>query len=335
MVIKAKKLLIIISIIFVIGAVSISGLIFMQNRAFLNNTMIVDDINIKKSEGYNSVYKRLFSDINTPIGFDKYLRHIKKFNQNIKYGYYLADNITLNQFLDNIASGKQTTIRVTIPEGFNLFEIGERLENLEITSNEEFLEAAFDNEYVEELTGYKATSMEGLLLPSTYHFPKYTDPRVILQTLHTYFKKSLPEDFEQQAAKFDLTPYELLTLASIVQKETYSYKESPVVASVFHNRLDINMRLQADPTIIYGKFVAFDGNIRKSDIRDSSNIYNTYRHNGLPPTPIANFGKVTLDATLNPADTEYLYFVADKNGKHLFSKDYRQHVNNVNRHQKR
>ncbi len=307
----------------------------MQNYAFLKSTSITDEINIKKSESFQSVYNRIFEDVKTPIGFDTYLKHVTKFNSNIKYGYYHADNITLHQYLNNIMEGKQTTTRVTIPEGFNLFQIAERLENLQILKSEEFIEAAFDRELIYEISGYEVSSMEGLLLPSTYQFAKYTEPKDILLTMHYYFKKSLPEDFEALAKKHNLTTYQVLILASIVQKETYSDKESPVVASVFLNRLKQKMRLQADPTIIYGKFLTFDGNITKSDIRDAGNVYNTYRHNGLPPTPICNIGVATLNATLNPADTKYLYFVADKNGKHLFSETYRQHTNYVNRYQKK
>ncbi len=177
------------------------------------------------------------------------------------------------------------------------------------------------------------------LYPDTYFFPPKSTPEFVATAMYKAFLSQLPpENFEDKADKLGgLSLYEAVTLASIIQKETYDPDEAPpLISSVFHNRLKYRMRLQADPTIIYGLYPEFDGNITKQNLRDSSNPYNTYKINGLtPPTPpICSPSKVALEAAVNPADTKYLYFVADKNHRHVFSKNYREHINQVNRHQK-
>ncbi|MCA1980321.1 MAG: endolytic transglycosylase MltG, partial [Calditerrivibrio sp.] len=133
--------------------------------------------------------------------------------------------------------------------------------------------------------------------------------------------------------KRGLSMYEGIILASIVQKETFVEEEYPVVASVFYNRLRKNMRLQSDPTIIYGMGDRFDGNIKKSDLLDKNNRYNTYTINGLPPTPISNPSKGALEGVMNLAETDFLYFVAKKDGTHIFAKSYEEHLINVKKYQ--
>jgi UPF0755 protein len=152
--------------------------------------------------------------------------------------------------------------------------------------------------------------------------------------VETFFK-NLPKQFEEKAKNNGLTVYEAVILASIIQKESYYKDELPLISSVFHNRLKKRMRLESDPTIIYGIYENFDGNIRKKDLIDKSNIYNTYKIFGLPPTPICNPDKYSLEAAVNPAKTDYLYFVADKEGKHHFSKTYAEHSKKVYKFQKR
>lgn len=332
---KVVKYSIILSILFVI-LISLSILVwFKLNSNFLNNTIVNREITIEKGESISSIYNKIFQDINTPFGFRKYLDKVLKFGSQIKFGYYVADNISLYDFIENIKNGTQSHIKVTIPEGYNVFDIASTLDKLQITSKDSFLKDAFNKSIIKDVTGKNLSTFEGFLYPATYKFPKNYDNILILKTLYNGFLQNLPTNFEEKAKYYGLSLYEAVTLASIVQKETYSEKEAPVVASVFHNRLKINMRLQADPTIIYGKYLSFDGNIRKNDIHDKSNIYNTYRHNGLPPTPISNPSIIALNAVINPAKTNYLYFVADKKGNHIFSSDYRQHVNNVRKYQKR
>jgi UPF0755 protein len=131
-----------------------------------------------------------------------------------------------------------------------------------------------------------------------------------------------------------LSRHEIVTLASIVEKETSAPEERPLIAAVFLNRMKRGMRLETDPTVIYG-IEDFDGNLRRRDLNDASNPYNTYRIAGLPPGPIASPGAHALRAVLEPAETDYLYFVSRNDGTHHFSRSYREHANAVNRYQKR
>lgn len=319
----------------IIVLIVLSFIIWMKiNNNFIKNTTITKEIHIDRGASLSSIYNDIFQNLDTPIFFKTYLTNVLKIDRTIKYGYYNAENISLYQFLENISNGTQSTVRITIPEGYNIFDIANVLDKNNITTKDSFLKDAFDKSVIKEITGENYSSMEGFLYPATYRFPKRYDNKRILNTMYNQFIKNLPKDFEAKASKFGLSLYEAVTLASIIQKETYSEDESPIVSSVFHNRLKINMRLQADPTIIYGKYLEFDGNIQKKDLQDKSNIYNTYKHNGLTPTPISNPSSIALNAVINPAKTNYIYFVADKKGNHIFSSDYRQHVNNVRKYQK-
>lgn len=326
-----KTLLISLSVAIVACIVACVFWIF-QNESFLKRTYVNMEILINKGESSQKVYETIFNDIKTPIGFKTYLLKIKKFGRDIKYGYYSSANISLDNFLKNITNGIETTIKLTIPEGYNLYEIATALERVGIVGKEAVIQKAFNEETVSNITGDNYQSLEGFLAPGTYFFPKNCDIEKIFKTMHEDFKNNKPSDFKAKAAKQGLSEYEAIILASIVQKETYLETEAPIVASVFLNRLKSNMRLQADPTIIYGIYREFDGNIRRKNINDNTNVYNTYRHSGLPPTPISNPSISALNAVVNPSDTKYLYFVANKKGSHFFSETYIEHLQNVRKY---
>lgn len=327
----SKKILVGISITMV---VCLSLFIFwvFQNETFLQNTHIKMEIQIDKGDSPKKVYKTIFKELKTPVGFKLYILKIKDFGKNIKYGYYSSANMSVGTLLLNIEEGIESTVKITIPEGYNIYEIAAAMERLDINDKETIIEAAFNPNIILSVTGSNYQSLEGFLFPGTYFFPKNIDIEKMFKTMYAVFKKNLPLDFKEKVANMGFSEYEAIILASIVQKETYSQEEAPLVASVFLNRLKLNMRLQADPTIIYGMYRDFDGNIRKANIKDGTNVYNTYRHNGLPPTPICNPSLIAINAVINHAYTKYLYFVANNKGIHFFSETYDQHVNNVNRY---
>lgn len=307
-----------------------------QNKSFLDNTLVTKEIFIGKGQGFSKLYEDLFGDQKAPFGMKEYLRKIKQVPQNMKFGYYSGENISLSSFLNNITNGVQSTVKVTVPEGANVFDIAKAVNKAGITSSQTFLDAAFDREVIRKITGGNYSSMEGFLFPGTYKFPKNFNEIKVLEAMYRNFKENLPPNFKEKAAEKGLTEYQALIVASIVQKETYKAEEAPLVASVFLNRLKINMPMQADPTILYGNFMRgrFEIKIDKKDLRDGTNEYNTYKIYGLTPTPISNPSFMALDAVSNPADTDFLYFVANKNGEHLFSNNYNSHRNYVNRYQK-
>jgi UPF0755 protein len=311
------------------------GLWVVQSEKFLDNTIVTLELEIPKNANFNYLYDRVFKNLETPIGFRLYLIKVMKVDRNLKYGYYRADEHSIRTLLNAVMSGRQSTLKVTIPEGYNIYDISNKLSERIIEDPKEFLRTAKDKEYIKTLTGGEYASIEGFLYPNTYRFPPKSSPKTVINAMYRLYLDQRPADFDEKAKKLGKTPYEALILASIIQKETYDAEEAPIISSVFHNRLKYRMRLQADPTIIYGLYPEFDGNITKKNLRDSSNPYNTYKINGLPPTPICNPSKVALEAAVNPADTKYLYFVATKDRKHIFTTNYRAHRREVYRHQKR
>jgi len=313
---------------------SLAGLWIVQNEKFLDNTIVTVELEIEKNSNFSDLYDRLFKNLETPFGFRLYLIKKLKLDRNIKFGYYRAEKLPLRRLLDAVMKGRQSTIKVTIPEGYNMYDVANRMSEKAVESAVEFLRTVKDRKYIKMLTGKDYISMEGFLYPDTYFIPPKSEPEVAVSAMYSLFLSQLPADFDEKAEKLGLTRYEAVILASIIQKETFDPEEAPLISSVFHNRLKYNMRLQADPTIIYGLYPDFDGNIRKTDLRDNTNPYNTYKINGLPPTPICSPSKTALSAAVNPADTKYLYFVADKERKHIFSTNYSDHINQVNRHQK-
>ncbi len=334
-----KKLILKLSIGFIIisiiATVLFATYVIITNKTFLQKTHINIELDIKNGDTFRSVYNKIYKGIKVPYLHYFYLTKVMNIEKKIKSGYYQSDNISLEKLIEVIIDGKQTLIKFTIPEGYNLFDIGNLLQKLYIMTKDEFVEAAFDRQLIEYLLKEPYESFEGFLFPGTYYIPKDFKPKEAIELFYQGFKDNLPKDFKQKIEAQNLTFYQGLTLASIVQKETYSKEESDVVAGVFYNRLKLKMRLQADPTIIYGKYITYDGNIRKKDILDATNKFNTYRHSGLPPTPISNPGVIALEAVMNPKKTDYLYFVANDKGKHLFSVTYREHVNNVNKYHKK
>jgi UPF0755 protein len=236
-------------------------------------------------------------------------------------------------------------VRVTLPEGWNHVQIGRRLEELEVTTLGDFRSAAYDPKLLAELA-LPGPSVEGYLFPATYELFVDSDARAVVRTLVTEAKKRFgrleaenPSAFERLGRDQGFRLHEIVTLASVVERETGDAAELPLVAGVFMNRLsDPTFRpqktLQSDPTALYGCLVEPTRAIScavSSDVvtpgmlRDSANRYNTYRHPGLPPGPIGNPGERALKAVLAPEKTEYLYFVAKGQGKHQFSKTFDEH----------
>jgi UPF0755 protein len=182
----------------------------------------------------------------------------------------------------------------------------------------------------------QASDLEGYLFPETYHFPKDYTAREIVETMVKQFLRTFQPPWEERAKQLDLSVREVVILASLIEKETGQADEKKLISSVFHNRLRIGMKLDCDPTIIYAlkEEGRFDGNLRKRDLSWDS-PYNTYVYAGLPPGPIANPGKESLEAALFPADEDYLYFVSKNDGSHHFSSSFVEHQRAVDFYQKR
>ncbi len=246
---------------------------------------------------------------------------------NIKAGEYVLDRgITPSELLDAFVSGRARFVAVTVPEGYALAEIAARVERRGLGKAERFLALAHDPEFIASLQlplPQTPSSLEGLLYPETYFFHRGVSEARLIAAMVAQFKSDIAPLLQRGAARVGLTPYEVLTLASIVEKETAVGSERPIIAAVFHNRLNVGMPLASDPTVIYG-VPNFDGNLKRVHLRTET-PYNTYKVRGLPPTPIASPGKASIEAVMAPARVDYLFFVSRGDGTHEFSKDYRAH----------
>ena len=245
--------------------------------------------------------------------------------------YHMYVNMPIREALDVLVGGEASMMRFTIPEGFSVREIAARLESEGIVSGKEFLEKAKTFGPYRYMQAHRQAiyRAEGFLFPDTYEVEPGTAPEAIMQMMAHNFDERLTDEMREQARKQDLTIYELITLASLVEKEARFEEDRPKIAQVFLKRLELNMPLQSDTTIQY----LLDAPKEDVTYKDTEieSPYNTYQHYGLPPGPIANPGIASIKAVLEPADTDYLYFVADRGGHNHYSKSYSEHLEIVNR----
>ena len=249
-----------------------------------------------------------------------------------KVGRYRArPGLTMEALIDLLVSGASVTLRATIPEGKNLYQVAHILEEAGIIDDgAHFISLCQDPSFLAKLS-LEGPSCEGRLYPDTYYFAANTpEDRAIAKLYAVFREKTRHLDFSRTS----LSPLEVITLASIVEKETGASWERPRIAGVFHNRLKRRMRLQSDPTTIYGIWDRYRGNLKRSDLREWT-PYNTYRIPRLPPGPISNPGLASIQAVLGPEEHGYLYFVSQNDGTHVFSKNYRDHHRAVGKYQKR
>ncbi len=253
--------------------------------------------------------------------------------ENLKAGNYeLVSPLTPLGLLQRMTRGEVTPISITLVEGWTFRQMRKALrEHPQVQPEVADLPEA---EVLQKL-GMTQPLAEGWFFPDTYYFHAGASDLTILHRAHQRMVKHLDQEWAQRAPDLPLqSPVEALILASIVEKETGRAEERGMVASVFINRLRIGMRLQTDPTVIYGMGAAFDGNIRKRDLTTDT-PYNTYTRAGLPPTPIAMPGLDALRATLNPAPSDALYFVARGDGTSQFSRTLIEHERAVTQYQRR
>lgn len=249
----------------------------------------------------------------------------------IKAGEYELDPAMRPiEVLDILVSGRVKTYTLTIPEGYNINEISSELEQRGLADPAEFRKRAFDKTLTASL-GFEGASLEGYLFPDTYSFAKDASIDDIISRMTGRFK-AVYKEFGPLADEKAVSMKDLVTMASIIEKETGSAEERGLISAVFQNRLKKGMPLQSDPTVIYA-VRDFDGNLTKKHLLTKTR-YNTYTNQGLPPGPIANPGRGSISAALNPADADYLYFVSKNDGTHYFSKTLKEHNNAVNMYQK-
>jgi UPF0755 protein len=255
--------------------------------------------------------------------------------QSLKAGEYTFKlPISAKNILFILTEGKVKLYPVTIPEGLTRRETAQHLESLLSIDSEEFLKVSDDKKLISDLDP-EANNLEGYLFPETYSFPKGLDANAVGTTMIVQFRKVFNERWIKRAKEIGMTIREVVILASLIEKETSRPEERSLISGVFHNRLRIGMKLDCDPTIIYvlKEEGRFKDRLRTKDLKFDT-PYNTYLHGGLPPGPIANPGKGSLEAALYPAEVDYLYFVSKNDGSHHFSRSFREHQNAVNKYQR-
>lgn len=244
--------------------------------------------------------------------------------------YALGHGLTPRGLLDKFARGRVIQHQFTIIEGWTFAQLRRALADVEGIRH---TLTEHSDEMIMAALGAEGQHPEGWFLPETYAFTRGLSDLSLLQRAHLAMKAELDAAWARRDATTVVeTPYQALILASIIEKETGKASERPEIAGVFSRRLQMGMRLQTDPTVIYGMGSAFDGNLRRRDLQ-ADTPYNTYTRGGLPPTPIALPGRASIAAAVAPADGKTLYFVSRGDGSHQFSETYRDHVNAVRRYQ--
>ncbi|WP_054030292.1 endolytic transglycosylase MltG [Desulfatitalea tepidiphila] len=334
---KLKYLLLLI-IALLIAVAGAAGWIAVDLHRFANRPADGEEhshiVSVAPGESFGMLSARLEKAgvITSDIRF-KIIARLSGDDKRLRAGEYaLSTAMTPMEIIDILASGKVLLHRLTIPEGYTIDQVATEVEKAGLASAEEFSRLARDPSLVSELQ-LDGPSLEGYLFPDTYHFPREVSARGIITTMVNAYQSLVTDEWRNRAHELDLSIHDIVTLASIIEKETGAPSERPIIASVFHNRLKKRMRLESDPTVIYG-IESFDGNITRRHL-SSATPYNTYVIRGLPPGPIANPGRAALEAALYPAETDYLFFVSKKDGTHYFSKTIAEHTEAVRKYQLR
>lgn len=331
-ILKKRSVIICAGILSLVLAILVMGFVLFLNRPAekegKDQVIIVrEGMNLKEVAG--ELYSNNIISSKTP--FMLWAR-IMGYSRKIKSGeYLLSPRITPLKVMEILTRGVIITHAITVPEGFTRKQIAQLLSDKDLVDKKQFLELT-DNPDLRKKYGVTGPSLEGYLYPDTYRFGRGLSAGSIIESMVSRFF-SVVEPFKESIAKSGMTLPEVVTLASIVEKETGKDEERPIIASVFLNRLKKRMRLESDPTVIYG-INDFNGNLTRKDLTTKT-PYNTYVIRGLPPGPIACPGFEAIKAVLFPADTRYLFFVSKNDGSHHFSKTLQEHNNAVILYQKR
>jgi UPF0755 protein len=322
--------IIIIILTFILLLVSIAYSRILVPFSLEANEQIV---NIPEGAGIKTIASLLESAGIIRNGTMFYLLDLLHGKGSLKAGEYsLNPSMRPLEILEIIRQGRVIQYKFTVPEGFNIFQITDLLEKKGLAKRDIFFALCSDPNIL-KYWNIQGSTVEGYLFPDTYFFSKNIPERLILDVMIRNFWNIFTPQMHERAKELGFTVHEIITLASLIEKETSLPEERPLVSAVFHNRLRERIRLQCDPTVIYG-LENFNGNLTKKDLRKMT-PYNTYRKRGLPPGPIANPGLGCLQAALNPKNVKYKYFVSKNDGSHEFSETLNEHNRAVLKYQKR
>lgn len=321
---KAGKIFLLI-IIIITGILRLGYL--MEPVARNNNQLI--DLRIKSGSTSSQIGEKLYNYglIKSKFLFNLLLM-IKGIDDKLQAGFYqLKPSYNLKEVIAILVEGRVATFKVTIPEGYTVEEIAERLATKTPYSMEDFLKIAgsdFAKPYLLAKDSSQKYAVEGFLYPDTYIIPKDYTPDRIFKVILDEFEEKWWERLKLETEDSEYSPYEIMTIASLIEKEAKLEEEKPLIAAVIYNRLEKGMLLQLDASIQY-VLPERKERILYRDLEVDS-LYNTYRYPGLPPGPVCSPGDSSIEAALNPADVDYLFYFALPDGSHKFSKTYREHL---------
>ena len=330
-----KRVLLVLLAVVLIGAGVVAWLVTGVDRPYKGYDGAEQFVEIPQGSGSGAIARRLAeAGVVADVNRFRVALWVSGSGRRLQAGEYRFDRpMSARQVVDKLARGDVFVTPITFREGLTIRQMAALYESKGFGEARAFVAAAARGELVAELDP-AAKDLEGYLFPDTYTLPRRATAEQLVGRMVASFKKALSADIVDAAAARGLTVRQLVTLASIVEKETGSADERPLVAAVYANRLKIGMGLQCDPTVIYALERAgrYDGNLTREDLQFDS-PYNTYRYAGLPPGPIASPGRASLAAAASPAAVPYLYFVSKNDGSHAFAETLDQHNRNVHQYQ--
>ena len=326
----SPKFFLIISGLLLFGA----GFVMLNQLQPTGNSSRVVIVDIAEGASLSDVAERLHREnlIKSDWAF-VWMGRLEGLDRRIISGEYeFHGGMSPSIILEKIIKGEVLQHTVTIPEGFSMSQIADLLHEQRLTDRDAFLRYARDPAFIQTLS-LSVGTLEGYLFPDTYRFARHVKPERLIEAMVARFKQAVSEEDRERAMELGLSLHQVMTLASVIEKETARPAERSLISGVFHNRLQKDIPLQSDPTVIYAVH-EFDGNLRKKDLSIDS-PYNTYQVVGLPPGPIANPGRAAIHAALYPEATDYLYFVSRNDGSHEFSTTLAEHNQAVRKYQLR
>ncbi len=326
----SPKFFLIISGLLLFGA----GFVMLNQLQPIGNSSRVVIVDIAEGASLSDVAERLHREnlIKSDWAF-VWMGRLEGLDRRIISGEYeFHGGMSPSIILEKIIKGEVLQHTVTIPEGFSMSQIADLLHEQRLTDRDAFLRYARDPAFIQTLS-LSVGTLEGYLFPDTYRFARHVKPERLIEAMVARFKQAVSEEDRERAMELGLSLHQVMTLASVIEKETARPAERSLISGVFHNRLRKDIPLQSDPTVIYAVH-EFDGNLRKKDLSIDS-PYNTYQVVGLPPGPIANPGRAAIHAALYPEATDYLYFVSRNDGSHEFSTTLAEHNQAVRKYQLR
>jgi len=324
---RLKQFCLVLTILLTVAAAVVTGFVIDLQRYARRRIDVAaseQTVSIAAGDSFKTATARLAgAGVIAHPGKFKMLARYRGDDKRLKAGEYVfSGKLSPEQVLDKLVKGEVKLYKITVPEGFNLDQIALLVREAGLAASDDFRDQARNPDLARALD-IPAGTAEGYLFPDTYFFPKGATSRQVITTMVRRFHELFSDAWRKRAEQIGYSVHEVVTLASIIEKETGAPQERKLIASVFHNRLRKGMRLEADPTVIYG-LDHFDGNLTRKHL-ETPTPYNTYIIQGLPPGPIANPGMAALEAALFPADSDYLFFVSRGDGTHYFSSSLRDH----------